>query len=189
MSQTPDEEPPADLLKEVEGRKLHLGGVEVRAGWEIFNAQKFEGVDHIGDIKDLSRFETGSFSMVYASHVFEHLSYQGALHVALAEVSRVLAPGGRFLVSVPDLMTLCRIFASPKADEQLRYAVMRMMFGGQIDPYDFHYVGLWDDFLASALGQAGFSEVHRVPRFDIFKDASSVAVGSVLISLNLVAIK
>lgn len=66
---------------------------------------------------------------------------------------------------------------------------MRIMFGGQIDEHDFHHVGLTDEFLADFLLKAGFSEVYRVPEFNIFKDSSSIKFGGVLISLNMIAIR
>ena len=64
-----------------------------------------------------------------------------------------------------------------------------MMFGNQKDAYDFHYVGLWQGFLADLLRDAGFREVHRVERFGLFHDDSETRVNDVLISLNVVAVK
>lgn len=180
---------PPGLLDEGEGRRLHLGGVHVRPGWEILNAQQAEYVDHVGDIRDLSRFEDKTFSLVYASHVFEHLGYQEDLGKAIDEVARVLNDGGRFMVSVPDLMILARIFGHSKTPEEIRFHAMRMMFGGQIDPYDFHYVGLWDHYFVALLQRAGFREVYRVPSFGLFQDASEAQLGGMRISLSLVAVR
>jgi hypothetical protein len=64
-----------------------------------------------------------------------------------------------------------------------------MMFGGQVDKFDFHAVGLYDEMLAGLLMRAGFREVFRVPTFDLFDDTSAMRFGGVLISLNLVAIR
>jgi hypothetical protein len=36
-----------------------------------------------------------------------------------------------------------------------RYHVMRMMFGGQVDPHDFHHVGFDHDILAVFLEEVG----------------------------------
>ncbi len=33
--------------------KLHIGGKQAKAGWKILNAQALEGVDYIGDVRDL----------------------------------------------------------------------------------------------------------------------------------------
>ncbi len=57
-----------------------------------------------------------------------------------------------------------------------RFFIMRMMFGGQNDKYDFHRVGLNHDFLGSFLFTAGFRRVYRVPEFNVFdstEDSSS----------------
>jgi len=66
---------------------------------------------------------------------------------------------------------------------------MRMMFGGQMDDYDFHNVGLTWAFALQYLGQAGFKTVRRVQEFGIFDDNSSFRVNGVLISLNVEAVK
>jgi predicted SAM-dependent methyltransferase len=184
---TPEGLPPG--LLEERGAGLHLGGMQRRAGWQVLNIQPGEHVDHIGDTRDLSRFADGSFDMVYASHTFEHLGYRGDLQKAIGEVARVLRPGGRFFVSVPDMMMLAHAFAQPEMTDDDRFMIMRMMFGGQRDAYDFHYVGLWDGLLATLLTQAGFREIYRVERFGFFKDDSYTSVNNVFISLNVVAVK
>ena len=96
-------------------------------------------MDHVGKAEDLSRFEDHTFAEIYASHVLEHLGYQSALPAALAEWHRVLKPEGLLMVSVPDLDTLCDLFSQRdtfSSDE--RFHLMRMMFGGQADSFDFH---------------------------------------------------
>jgi len=61
----------------------------------VLDANPGPFVDHVGDAGDLSRFETGTFAAVYASHVLEHFDYKDGLVAALREWNRVLAPGGR----------------------------------------------------------------------------------------------
>ncbi len=51
---------------------LHIGG-KAKAGWKILNAQALEGVDNVGDVRDLSAFQDGSCRKIYASHVMEHV--------------------------------------------------------------------------------------------------------------------
>lgn len=180
---------PAGLLEERGSDRLHVGGKVRKAGWQVLNVEPGEHVDHLGDVRDLSRFGDASFDMVYASHIIEHLGYQRDLGAVLSSMARILRPGGRFFVSVPDLSTLCQLFTHPQADRSMRFAVMRMMFGGQLDEHDFHLVGLWDEYLAHALFSAGFSEVYRVPEFSFFDDTSKARVGNVLISLNMVGVR
>lgn len=169
-------------------QRLHIGGKQVRAGWKILNAVAAEGVDYLGDVRDLSGFDDGQFAEVYASHVLEHLSQQEILPV-LQGIARILESGGRLMVSVPDLDILCRLFVSPQLGANERFHVMRMLFGGQTDAYDYHYIGLNHEFLQHYLISAGFSKVTRVDSFGLFDDTSEFKPYGVAISLNLLAIK
>jgi predicted SAM-dependent methyltransferase len=179
---------PPGLLDE-SGDCLHIGGTVRKRGWKVFNALPGDHVDIVGDLRDLSGLADATFDLVYASHVFEHLGYQTDLPKALSEVARLLRPGGRLCVSVPDLPTLCRLYLEPSLGAAERFAIMRMMFGGQIHPFDFHYVGLSDDYLAALCFSAGFTQVYKVPWFDFFDDTSKLAVFDVPISLNMVAVR
>jgi predicted SAM-dependent methyltransferase len=171
-------------------RKLHIGGTAFSAEWEILNALPGPHVDHIGNANDLSRFSDNVFSEIYASHIVEHLDYNGELQAALKEWYRVLKPGGRIYISVPDLDILARLFIDKTQltlDE--RFAVMRMMFGGHVDKFDYHVVGLNHEILAAYLLAAGFETIVRTDEFRIFQDTSSMRYKGTLISLNLTAVK
>ena len=63
---------------------------------------------------------------------------------------------------------------------------MRIAFGGQTDPYDHHMVGLTLEFLDDYLKVAGFTSVERVETHDLFDDSSTLEIGGVPISLNVV---
>jgi predicted SAM-dependent methyltransferase len=171
-------------------RRLHIGGTTACEGWEILNAIPEAWVDHIGQAEDLSRFEGNIFDEIYASHVLEHLGYQSALPAALREWYRVLKPEGRLMVSVPDLDTLCQLYSQrTELRPEDRFAVMRMMFGGQLDEFDFHFVGLNEEFLASFLSDAGFANIKRVSEFGLFADCSTLIFAGRPISLNIEAYK
>lgn len=180
--------PPEDLLDTSFAEKLHIGGQEAKTGWKILNAQDKEGVDYVGDIRDLSQFADNHFDIVYASHVLEHVN-QKELLPTVQGIHRILRPGGKFFVSVPDMTTLCHIYVDKNANQEDRFNIMRMIFGGQIDEYDFHYIGINDELLLYSLSDSGFEQAYRVPEFNIFQDTSSMKYGGVLISLNAVAIK
>jgi predicted SAM-dependent methyltransferase len=60
-----------------------------------------------------------------------------------------------------------------------------MMFGGHQDQYDYHIVGLDQDFVAMYLTRAGFINVKRVSSFGLFKDASALTFMGIPISLNM----
>ena len=168
--------------------KLHIGGKEIKEGWKILNIQKNDGVDFVGDITDLSQFEDESIDEIYASHVVEHID-QKNIKKTLKGINRVLKNDSKFYISVPDLDILCRIFIEKTAPLKVKFHVMRMMFGGQIDEFDYHYFGWNYEFLNSYLIEAGFKKNEKVKTFDIFNDTSSFAPYGPLISLNVIAYK
>ena len=169
--------------------RLNIGGTEPRTGWKILNIQPGPDVDFVGSCTDLAQFDDASISEIYASHILEHLSYTGELQKTLAEAYRVLAPGGTFKISVPNFEALCRIFLHPSLSMELRHHVMRMIFGGQTDEFDFHRVGLTWEFLSHYLREAGFMNIRKVEEFRLFDDCSSLRMANMLISLNLEAVK
>jgi predicted SAM-dependent methyltransferase len=170
---------------------LHIGGVEKTPAWEILNALPGPHVDHLGDARDLSRFSDNTFLEIYASHVLEHLDYaNNELLNALKEWCRVLVPGGNLYVSVPDLDVLSRLFLEKdRLNLDERFFVMRMMFGGHIDKYDYHVVGLNQDFLAAFLHTAGYVNFRRVNTFGLFQDTSVMVYKGEPISINVTAQK
>jgi predicted SAM-dependent methyltransferase len=194
MATSPPPQPPVSSVASprappTDGIKLHIGGCEKREGWMILDALPGPVVDHVGNCNDLSFLGDESCSEVYASHVLEHLAYNGEIQKALKGIHRVLKSGGRLRASVPDLETLCRLFLHPPLDINGRFHVMRMMFGGRSSEHDVHYVGLNFDFLGSFLHEAGFREIRRVPEFGLFNDTSNLRFAGVPISLNVEAWK
>ena len=171
------------------GRKLHIGGQLRAPGWEVLNAMPADYVDHLGNAIDLSKFPDGTFSEIYASHIAEHFDFTGQIQSALREWHRVLEPGGVLSISVPDLDTVARLFIDKKRFTVGERFVLMMMFGAHEDKYDYHLVGLNEEFLIGFLRDAGFSAFERVQGFGIFEDTSAQAVGGELISLNLRAWK
>jgi predicted SAM-dependent methyltransferase len=171
-------------------RRLHIGGQTKSEGWEVLNANAAPYVDHVGNANDLSRFADNTFDEIYASHVVEHLDYIGELQNTLKEWHRVLTPGGRFFVSVPDLDVLAKLFLdSERLSVDERFFVMRMIFGGHVDKYDYHVVGLNGQFLAGFLHSAGYVNIRSVQNFGMFNDTSSMLFKGVAISLNMIAEK
>src|SRR5271156_6793088 len=154
-------------------RKLHIGGQVKAAGWEVLDANPGPIVDHVANARDLSFFPDQTFERIYASHVVEHFDYNGELLATLTEWHRVLVPAGILYVSVPDLDILARLFLDRQSlSFEDRFLVMRMIFGGHIDKYDYHLVGLNEEFLASYMHAAGFTNMRRVADFGLFRDTS-----------------
>lgn len=171
-------------------RKLHIGGIQPKEGWEILNAISSDVVDHVGNAKDLSKFEDNSFVEIYASHILEHLDFKDEIIQALSEWYRVLYPGGKLYVSVPDLDVLAKLYLDKEnytPDD--RFFIMRMMFGGHCDQYDYHVTGLNTELLASYLRHCGFSNLKKTSNFGLFDDTSTAEFKGVPISTNIIANK
>jgi predicted SAM-dependent methyltransferase len=171
-------------------RRLHIGGKIRSEGWEVLNANPAPYVDHVGNAADLSRFPDNTFTDIYASHVVEHFDYAGELQTTLKEWRRVLTPGGKVYISVPDLDVLAQLFvAKDRLSLDERFFVMRMIFGGHVDQYDYHVVGLNEEFLAEFLRLTGYVNIKRVQEFGYFEDTSSMIFKGVAISVNMIAEK
>ena len=168
--------------------KLHIGGEEKKDGWKILNIQNKENVDFVGNITDLSQFENDSIDEIYASHVVEHIPLKD-VKKTFDGIFRVLKNDGKFYVSVPDLDVLCQIFMDPSAPNKVKIHIMRIMFGGQVDDYDFHYTGWNLRFMYDYLKDAGFTDIKRVKSFSLFNDTSDYAPYGSPISLNVIALK
>jgi len=170
------------------GRRLQVGARTRVAGWETLNILPGPEVDHLGDCQDLSRFPDGSFDVIYGSHVLEHVPLKDAV-VALKEWNRVLAPGGQAIISVPNVETIMKLFLAPERTANEKLLLTRMIYGGQIDDFDYHYTGYFPALLEHVLKEAGFAEAVQVKEFGLFGDTSSLRFKDELISLNMIARK
>ena len=141
-------------------RRLHIGGTTRSDGWEVLNANPAPYVDHVCNANDLSQFADNTFIEMYASHIVEHLDYINELPNTLKDWNRVLMPGGKIFISVPDLDVLAAlILDKDKLTVNDRFLAMRMIFGGHVDKYDYHITGLNAEFLTEFLNAAGYINI------------------------------
>jgi predicted SAM-dependent methyltransferase len=128
---------------------------------------------------------------LYASHVLEHFDFQGEVVAVLQEWKRVLVPGGRLYLSVPDLDILCTLFLCKHLlSVEQRFHITRMIFGARTDRFDYHLAGFNREFLEKFLQAAGFVNALVVENFNLFdNDTSSLCFAGVPISLNMIAKK
>jgi predicted SAM-dependent methyltransferase len=175
----------------MESIKLHIGGCEPNLEWKIFDIEARPEVDFLGNASNLNQFADDSVEAIYASHVLEHFYYGlgNELIATLSEWHRVLKPGGKLYISVPNLQVLCWLFLHPNLMPLERHQIMRIMFGGQTNEHDVHKVGFDCDILALYLEEVGFSEYERVQEFGLFNDCSSMHILDTLISLNVIVTK
>ncbi|WP_242117960.1 class I SAM-dependent methyltransferase [Aestuariivivens sediminicola] len=95
-------------LKEIKEKILHVAPnlneykYLLRAKGEhiIYDRLNIHPKKHINLVQDLTRtnLNTNYYDLIIAWHVFEHIRED---QKAIAEVFRILKPGGRFLISVP----------------------------------------------------------------------------------------
>ncbi|WP_448381696.1 class I SAM-dependent methyltransferase [Gloeomargarita sp.] len=169
--------------------RLHIGGKHPHPDWKILDVEPRPEVDYVMNAADLSAFADESVDVIYSSHVLEHFHHtlNNELLRVLIEWRRVLKPGGKLLLSVPDLRILCWLYGHPNLLPEERMHLMRIIFGGQTNEYDVHKAGSDFDILAMYLEQAGFSSYEQVSEFNLFPDCSSMRILDTLISLNVVA--
>ena len=168
--------------------KINIGGEIKKDGWKNLNVQKKPNVDIVGNINDLSQFEDESIDEIYASHVIEHVD-QKTIKNTFKGIFRILKKDGKFYISVPDMDVLCHFFVSPLANKKIKFHTMRMIFGGQVDDYDYHYFGWNYEFMSDYLRDAGFLKVNKVGSFGLFNDTSDYKPYGFPISLNVIAFK
>src|SRR4030042_1828412 len=151
-------------------------------------------VAHIDKIK----LSSDSVGTIYSSHVFEHIPRAQAPAI-LAEWHRVLKPGGKLYISVPDQEGLFRIYLDNLPlynTEEGKYLVDRtcyLTYGGQTNRYDFHFYGYSLTTLQHLLESVGFKNVQRFDRsrldLALPNDISVAHVDSFPMSLNVEASK
>ena len=143
--------------------------------------------DVIGTMVDLSAVESDSVDAIYSSHNIEHL-YPHEVPLALAEFLRVLKPDGFFVVTCPDLQSVCKLIAEDKLTDtaytspagpiaplDILYGHRPAMAKGNL--YMAHRCGFTQKVLSGTLQSCGFKSVAtmasgRAPFFDLLALAS-----------------
>lgn len=177
---------------------LHLGsGPQVISGFYNLDANPAAASDILAGIERI-KLASGTVCKIYNSHVFEHIPRARALSV-LREWHRVLEPDGRLYICVPDLEALCKSYLDnlSRYDTQdgrdLVDLTTGIIYGGQVDKYDYHFFGYSYPTLKYLLHAAGFKEVRRFDRSRLLfapkHDAAFARVGNMPVSLNVEAVK
>jgi hypothetical protein len=137
--------------------KLHLGcGDRILEGFINVDARKIPGVDVVSDIHNLDMFEKKTASLIYASHVLEHVGRHEYMGV-LKNWYGVLADGGILRISVPDVEKVFEHYHNHKDIRILR----GFLYGGQTYKENYHYCA-WDfKTLSEDLLAIGFTKVEK----------------------------
>jgi SAM-dependent methyltransferase len=93
-------------------RKLEIGPGDIRIeGFETVNIFNSPVTDYVLDAAKPLPFETGTFEIVYASHILEHIPWYYTQEV-LKEWNRILKRGGELEIWVPDGLKIAKAFVA-----------------------------------------------------------------------------
>ena len=164
-------------------RRLEIGTGQTRLhGFETLNVVYHRATDYIHDAARPLPFADSSFSIVYASHVLEHIPWYQGLAVVRDWV-RVLEPGGALELWVPDALLICRTLVACEEshssaaikDDWWRFNARQdpaLWAAGRLFSYgdgtgaarspNWHRALYTPRFLASVMKSAGPSEIERL---------------------------
>lgn len=164
-------------------------GENLKPGWINIDIGN-KSADLQLDLRENLPFRDGSVSMIYSEHFFEHLAFPDEAKTFLTESLRVLIPGGRFRVGVPD--TEWPLIAYVNGDEEYFQFVRSQWHPAWCDTrmhhinYHFrqgaeHKYAYDYDTLAKLLTQAGFVSV-ELSDFDRELDCDHRKIGTLYVN-------
>lgn len=113
--------------------------------------------DYRCDVRSLP-FNNGYFDLVFSSHVLEHFGRWEWKDV-LKEWVRVLKPEGELRLVLPNINWAISKFQDGSWQRGDVYPhVFNVLYGGQSNPYDFHYNGWTEETLKASLEEFGFND-------------------------------
>lgn len=157
-------------------RKLHLGaGPNLLDGWLNTDISPQNNRVIALDVNSPLPFEGDTFNYVFSEHMIEHLTLPQAVRL-LAEIFRILKPGGVVRIATPDLLRLLALYTNEPADIQKRYVDWTMEnFVGNLRGYNptlvlnnmYYSWGhrfIYDqNLLGTFIANAGFTDLKRTP--------------------------
>lgn len=138
--------------------RLNIGGGDKRLdGW--LNVDLDPSADIVADVRALPQ-EDDSVDEAMAIHVLEHIPRWDA-EKTVAEWRRVLKPGARLIVEVPDLLKCCEAILAGKDDRMGMWGLFGdPSYQSELMVHRWAYSG---EELAHLLKAAGFSRVRIQP--------------------------
>jgi predicted SAM-dependent methyltransferase len=171
--------------------KLHLGCGEIRLdGWTNVDVRPTSATDLVEDIAILPSMHEQSVDEIYACHVLEHFGFVNVRPTAesvLRRWAQLLKPGGRLLISVPDMKQVAQAFLAFDNDTRKQFDFLRATFGGCDYPENRHMVGFTTELLTQLFQKAGLEGVELFESFAV--DTSRFVLHGIPLSLNLAARK
>ena len=147
--------------------KLEIGSGPRLPDWTSLDLNVSADIQH-----DLTRplpFPDASVDEVYSSHVLEHFTYPRPMLDVLEECHRILKPGGRFRIAVPNARLFLQAYFEPEGFDREKFCnwPVGLKFTSRIDVVNFiAYLGGEHKFLFDSenlplvIAEAGFRDVH-----------------------------
>lgn len=116
--------------------------------------------DADGSVREQIPLEDGCSDYVQAMHVIEHFYFWQASSV-LAEFRRLLKPGGKLVMELPDIEKAARNLLKGDTDQMSMWP----LYGdwSHKDPYMMHRHGYTPATITDLLLQAGFRNIQTLP--------------------------
>lgn len=148
-----------------EGLKLNIAaGGKRYPGWVGVDAVPRSGADIIGTM-DKVPLPDSCANEIMVIHGVEHI-YSWQVPEALAEWHRLLRPGGKLVLEMPDMLKACKNIAEDfKGDKHPDQQGMWAIWGDDRlkDPLMMHKAGWWFGRLKPVVEEAGFNQVTEHP--------------------------
>lgn len=145
--------------------------------------------DIVSSITDMRPVASDSIDAVWSSHNLEHI-HRHEVPLALGEFLRVLKPGGRLLITLPDLRQIAELIVADRLEDEAYMSpsgpvtALDMLFGhtpSLAKGYAFmaHKTGFTLRSLGALLHAAGFADVRlqRGSAFDLWASATKPPAG------------
>lgn len=120
-----------------------------------FDEREINGIDEVGDVRDLSRYEDAEFDFILASDIIEHFPIAKTTEI-LKEWARVLKRTGLIEFRLPNLRAICKQYFVGGGNAR---NISWLLYGGQDYPGNFHYVGFDRKLFREECKKAGLIEV------------------------------
>lgn len=169
-------------------RRLEIGpGPQRIEGFETLNLVGGPQVDYIADASRELPFSDGSFDLIYASHILEHVAWFRTV-ATLRLWRNKLKPGGRLDVWVPDALKIAEAFVDAERhgseahaqdgwwrfnethDPCLWFSGRMFSYGdgsGAPGHFNWHLAAFSERRLVEAMQEAGLRSVARMDRSEV----------------------
>jgi predicted SAM-dependent methyltransferase len=145
-------------IREIPILRVHLGcGLINDPRFLNVDARRLPHIHYVSKSLLMNALPEGCADMIYACHVFEHISHRIQMEV-LKRWLALLKPGGELRLSVPDFEKLVDHYQSKRFG---LHQVELVLMGAQEYPENFHQALFTADYLNKLLRKAGFTNVRH----------------------------